>query len=123
MAIAAADQFAFIGTNNLIARVRGSDLVDRGAWSSVTTYAVNDVATVGGALYLALSSSLNVTPTPVKSASWSPLIRLPPPTGVNNFREFEGRLELRATDGFWYDVLLERSQGFTVMSIGQTGTL
>lgn len=38
-----------------------------------------------------------------------------------NLRVKTGQLQLQADDSLWYDVLLERSQGFTVMSIGQTG--
>lgn len=38
-----------------------------------------------------------------------------------NVRLSSGILQIKADDGLWYDVTALRSQGFTVMEIGQTG--
>lgn len=44
----------------------------RGAWSSVTTYAVNDVVSYNGSSYIAVVSNTNVTPT--SGATWNTLL-------------------------------------------------
>lgn len=49
----------------------GGTIAWRGAWSSVTAYAINDAVFFGGASYIAVATSTNVTP--VNGATWNTL--------------------------------------------------
>lgn len=123
MAIYAFDVYAYVNLSNLIARVRGSDLADRGAYDSGASYAVNDSVTYGGARYVALASVSGTAPP--AAGSWALLSKTAPPTVAASATRLgvDGQQQWQADDGYFYDVGLVRSQAMTVMTIGQSGSL
>ena len=122
MAIPALNVYAYVGLDSLVARIKGSDLVDRGVYDDAASYVANDVVSLGSALFVALTGVTGVTPP--AAGSWSILIKVSPQTiATGATRQGDNGFQMQADDGLFYDVGLERNQDATVMTIGQSGSL
>lgn len=74
MAVVATTTYLYVNTNLTQFFVQGSELVDRGPWSSSAFYAVNDVIQIGVDQYVALQSNTNAYPTGIVDNNWSTLV-------------------------------------------------
>lgn len=74
MAVVATTTYLYVDTSLLQHFIQGADLVDRGAWSSATTYNALNVAQIGAEQYVALQTNTNSPPSGVVDENWSILV-------------------------------------------------
>lgn len=74
MAVVATTTYLYADTNLVQHFVQGTELVDRGAWSSAATYAPLEVVQIGADQYVALQTNTNTLPTGVVDENWSTLV-------------------------------------------------
>jgi hypothetical protein len=74
MAVVATTTYLYVNTSLTQFFVQGSELVDRGAWSSSAFYAINDVVQIGVDQYVALAANSNAAPTSIVDENWSTLV-------------------------------------------------
>ena len=70
------DVFAYVNASDRLAYIDGTDVVDKGTWSSSATYAYLDVVKYLNTLYVALQPNTNAAPTAVKDANWSSMAKV-----------------------------------------------
>jgi hypothetical protein len=73
------DRFAYIGPDEKIHRVDGTDIIDKGAWSPTIAYSVNEVVQYDNMLFIAIAASFNMAPTAIVDDNWSSLVITPGP--------------------------------------------
>lgn len=74
MAVVATTTYLYVNTSLTQYFVQGSELVDKGPWSSSTFYAINDVVQIGVDQYVALAPNSNAYPTGIVDENWSTLV-------------------------------------------------
>lgn len=74
MAVVATTTYLYVDTSLTQYYVQGSELVDTGAWSSLTFYNPNDVIQVGVDQYICLTANSNTAPTGIVDENWSTLV-------------------------------------------------
>jgi len=74
MAVVATTTYLYVNTSLTQFFVQGSELVDRGAWSSSAFYAINEVVQIGVDQYVALTANSNTPPTSIVDENWSSLV-------------------------------------------------
>jgi hypothetical protein len=70
------ETFAYIGVDDKIIHVDGTDVVDKGFWSGSIAYQPNDVIQYQNSLFIAIAASFNQFPTSIRDDSWSIMVRL-----------------------------------------------
>lgn len=81
MAVVATTTYLYVNTSLTQFFVQGSELVDKGPWSSSTFYAINDVVQIGVDQYVALTPNVNALPTGIVDENWSTLVVVEEATG------------------------------------------
>src|SRR5512143_148854 len=74
MAVVATTLYSWADTNQITHYVLGSEVVDRGPWSSSITYAVGDVVQIGADQYYAIAPNTDMPPTGVLDENWSAFV-------------------------------------------------
>lgn len=74
MALVANNVYAYTSADDEQVFVKGSDLVDLGAWSSAITYSFRQAAVYNGAYYVCLLANVNTPPSGNISDEWSTLV-------------------------------------------------
>ena len=69
------EAFAYIGADEKIHHVDGTDVIDRSVWSGSIAYVPNDVVQYGDMLFVALAANFNMAPTAIVDDNWSSLVR------------------------------------------------
>lgn len=80
--ILSGDVFAYVNASGQLSHLDGTDVIDRGTWSSVTAYSALDAVKHVGSLYVALQASTNAAPAGIKDDYWSPLVKVFSSTGT-----------------------------------------
>lgn len=74
MAVVATTTYLYVNSALTQFFIQGSELTDRGLWSSSTFYAVGDVVQIGVDQYIALTANVNTLPTGIVDENWSTLV-------------------------------------------------
>lgn len=69
------DTFAYIGLDEKIHRVDGTDVIDKGDWSPSIAYNGMEVVKYDNMLFVALVANFNMPPTAIVDDNWSSLVR------------------------------------------------
>lgn len=69
------DTFAYIGLDEKIHRVDGTDVIDKGFWSASIAYNGMEVVQYDNMLFVALTANFNMPPTAIVDENWSSLVR------------------------------------------------
>ena len=69
------ETFAYIGADDKITHVDGTDVVDKGFWSGSIAYQPNDVVQYQNALFVAITANFNQFPTSIRDDNWSIMVR------------------------------------------------
>lgn len=81
MAVVATTTYLYVDTNLTQYFVQGSELVDRGPWSSSAFYNPNEVIQIGVDQYICLVANSNTPPTGIVDENWSTLVVVEEVTG------------------------------------------
>jgi hypothetical protein len=74
MAVVTTTTYLYVDTNLIQHFVQGSELVDRGPWSSSAFYNPNEVVQIGVDQYVCLVANSNAPPTGIVDENWSTLV-------------------------------------------------